>query len=64
MSDEPHFHLSGFVNNQNFRYWENENVIQIHHKPLHSEGYCVVCDINFGIIGPSVFQNDSEIAQQ
>ncbi|VVC27896.1 Hypothetical protein CINCED_3A008659 [Cinara cedri] len=25
MSDEAHFHLDGFVNNQNCRYWSEEN---------------------------------------
>lgn len=25
MSDETHFHLSGFVNKQNFQYWSIDN---------------------------------------
>jgi hypothetical protein len=25
VSDEAHFHLSGFVNKQNFHHWANEN---------------------------------------
>jgi len=25
MSDEAHFHLCGFVNKQNFRYWSQAN---------------------------------------
>jgi len=47
MSDEPHCHLSGFVNNKNFRCWANENFLQIYHMLLLREGYGVVCDINF-----------------
>jgi len=25
MSDEAHFHLSGYVNKQNLRFWDTEN---------------------------------------
>jgi hypothetical protein len=25
MTDEAHFHLSGYVNKQNYRYWAAEN---------------------------------------
>ena len=34
MSDEAHFHLSGFVNKQNFRYWSATNPIEFHERPL------------------------------
>ena len=27
MTDEAHFHMNGFVNKQNFRYWAVENPI-------------------------------------
>ena len=37
MSDEAHFHLSGFVNKQNLRYWYAEQPIQLHKKPLHAK---------------------------
>jgi hypothetical protein len=30
MSGEAHFHLSGFVNKQNFRYWSATNAIELH----------------------------------
>jgi hypothetical protein len=36
MSDEAHFHLSGCVNKQNFRYWSDANPRQLHERPLHS----------------------------
>lgn len=59
MSDEAHFHLSGVVNKQNFRYWASENPRQLHEKPLHSDKLTVWCGIsrNF-IIGPYFFQEN------
>ena len=36
MSDESHFHLSGFVKKQNFRYWCATNPMELHERPLHS----------------------------
>ena len=29
MTDEAHFHLSGYVNKQNYRYWAPENILKI-----------------------------------
>jgi hypothetical protein len=37
MSDEDHFHLSGYLNKQNFRHWANINPRELHHTPLNSE---------------------------
>ena len=34
---EAHFHLSSFVNKQNFRYWSQSNPRELHERPLHSE---------------------------
>lgn len=60
MSDEAHFHLSGFVNKQNFRYWANENPRRLHQKPLHSAKVTVWCAISsYGIIGPYFFEDDN-----
>jgi len=36
MSDEAHFHSSGFVNKQNFHYWSPTNPTELHERPLHS----------------------------
>uniref|UniRef100_A0A146LES1 DUF4817 domain-containing protein n=1 Tax=Lygus hesperus TaxID=30085 RepID=A0A146LES1_LYGHE len=36
MSDEAHFHPNTMVNQQNCRYWANENPQQLHERPLHS----------------------------
>lgn len=53
MSNEAHFHLSGFVNKQNFRYWSDSNPKTLHEKPLHSAKVTVWCVISsFGVIGP------------
>ena len=43
MSDEAHFHLSGCVNKQNFRYWAQENFRQLHKRPLHLCNSLVWC---------------------
>lgn len=58
-SDEAHFHLSGAVNKQNFRYWAENNPRIIHEVPLHSPKLTVWCAISqFGVIGPYFFQED------
>jgi hypothetical protein len=36
-SVEAHFHLSGCVNKQNFRYWAADNRRQLHERPLHGD---------------------------
>jgi hypothetical protein len=35
MTDEEWFHLSGYVNSQNSRYWATENPHQLQEHPLH-----------------------------
>ena len=37
MTHEVHFHLSGYVNKQNYRYWTPEIPQELHQRPLHSE---------------------------
>ncbi|GBN63229.1 hypothetical protein AVEN_188110-1, partial [Araneus ventricosus] len=51
--DEAHFHLNGFVNKQNWRFWGSENPHLCEEKPLHSPTvttWVAVC--SRGIIGP------------
>lgn len=63
MSDEAHFHLSGFVNKQDMRYWSQVNPKKIHEKPLHSPKVTVWCGIGtFGVVGPYFFENDAGVA--
>ena len=55
-SDEAHFHLSGTVNKQNFRYWSQNNPREVHQRPLHSPKVAVWCTIfEFGVWGPYFF---------
>jgi hypothetical protein len=57
MSDEAHFHLSGFVNKQNFRYWSRETPQRFHEKPLDNAKVTVWCAISsFGIAEPYFFE--------
>ena len=59
MTDEAYFHLSGYVNKQNYRYWPPENPQEIHQHPLHSESLTVWCGIaSFGVLGPYFFEDD------
>jgi len=57
MTEEAHFHLSSYVNKQNYRYWAPENPQQLHQRPLHSERLTVCCGIaSFGVLGPHFFE--------
>lgn len=59
MSDEAHFHLSGYVNKQNFRYWSANNPRDLHEKPLHSEKVTVWCAVSSrGLVGPYFFEDE------
>lgn len=63
MSDEAHFHLGGFVNNQNSRIWGSENPREVHEKPLHPRRVTVWCAMwAGGVIGPYFFENAHGIA--
>lgn len=60
-SDEAHFHLSGYVNKQNMRYWADTNPRELHQRPLHSPKVTVWCAISSaGIIGPWFFEENEE----
>ena len=45
MTNEAHFHLDGFVNKQNARFWASENPKVIHQRPLHAAKVPVWCGI-------------------
>lgn len=63
MSDEAHFHLNGYVNKQNFRYWSQKNPKHLHQRPLHSHKVTVWCALSsYGIIGPYFFENEDGVA--
>jgi hypothetical protein len=63
MSDEAHFHLSGFVNKQNFRYLSATNPTELHERPLHSSKGTVWWTLSsFGIISPYFFEDEREKA--
>ena len=52
-SNEDHFHLSGFVNKQNFCYWLESNPRELHERLLHRERVTVWCAVaNFGVWNP------------
>lgn len=58
-SDEAHFHLSGSVNKQNFRFWSATNPQELHERPLHSPKVTVWCAISeLGVWGPYFFEED------
>jgi hypothetical protein len=58
-SDEAHFHLSGTVNKQNFRYWSESNPREFHRAgyDLKVTVWCAV--FNFGVLGPYFFEEDN-----
>jgi hypothetical protein len=59
MSDEAHFHLSGYVNKQNCRYWAPNNPRELHQRPLYSAKVTVWCAVSSGgIVGPYFFVNE------
>jgi len=63
MTDEAHFHLSGYVNKQNYHYWAPENPQELHQHPLHFERLTVWCGItSFGVLGPYVFEDNKDAA--
>jgi len=57
-SDEAWFHLSGYINSQNNRYWSTENPHQLHEIPLHDQKVGVWCAISrTRIVGPIFFHD-------
>jgi hypothetical protein len=55
--------VSGYVNKQNFRYWAEENLRQLHQQPLHSGKVTVRCAVaSFVVMGSCLFEEDEGIA--
>jgi len=54
-SDEAHFHLSGAVNKQNFRYWVKRNPRELQERPLHSLHITLVCSCRLWCDRPVLF---------
>jgi len=62
-ANEAHFHLSGYVNKQNYRYWAPENPQELCQRPVHSERLTVWCGIaSFGVLGPYFFEGNKGAA--
>lgn len=60
LSDEAHFHLSGYVNKQNCRIWGSENPTEMVEQPLHPQRVTVWCGFwAGGVIGPYFFENEA-----
>jgi hypothetical protein len=65
MSDEAHFHLSGFVNMQKFRYRRDVNPMVLYEGPLHSDKVTVWCAVSGKvIIGPFFFKAEMKALLQ
>jgi hypothetical protein len=58
-----HFHLSGYVNKQNYCYWALENSKQFHQRTLHRDKLTAWCGIACsGVLGPYVFEENEGAA--
>jgi hypothetical protein len=58
MSGEVHFHMSGYVNEQNCCYWDPNNLHELHCHPVLSVKVTMWCAISSeGITGPCFFEN-------
>ena len=60
-SDEAHFHLSGFVNKQNFCYCPESSPRELNERPLHSKRVTMWCTVaNCGAWGPYFFEEEDK----
>lgn len=58
MSDEAHFHFTGYVNKQNYRYWTDTNLNEVYKRSLYASKVTVWYDVSlYGIIKPYFFEN-------
>ena len=58
MTDDAHFHLSGYVKKQNYRYWAPENPQELHQRPLHSERFSGVGSHLLESLALNVFEDN------
>jgi hypothetical protein len=58
ISHVRHFHLPGYVSNQNYRYWAPKNPHELHQRPLYSEKLTIRCGSIFGVLGPYFFEDN------
>ena len=62
-SDKAHFHLSGFVNKQNYAIWGNNPQIMLKHE-MHLLRMTVLYGFwEGGVIGPFFFETDEGTAE-
>lgn len=60
MGDEAHFHLSGYVNKQNMRFWGTENPRVVHQCCLHPVKVTIWCGVHAEkVLGPYFFEDDT-----
>lgn len=60
-SDESHFHLDGYMNKQNIRYWGSSKPEFYDERPLHSEKVTVWAAMSSsGLIGPFFYEENGE----
>jgi hypothetical protein len=58
MSNEAHFHMSGYMNKRNW-FWAAYNPCALHKHLLHSVKVTVWCAVSSGgIIGPCFFEDE------
>ena len=58
-NDKAHFHLTGCVNKQNFRYWAGANPHELHERLLHNERVTVwYAEGEFVVLGPYFFEDE------
>ncbi|XP_065674000.1 uncharacterized protein LOC136090951 [Hydra vulgaris] len=59
MSDKAYFHLNGYVNKQNCRFWGSENPRATHQHQLHPSKCTVWCGVMATrVISPYFFENE------
>lgn len=58
ISDKTHYHLDGYINKQNCRYWAHDNPRELHQQLRHGEKIMVLCALSkVRIIGPFFFDD-------